>query len=84
MKHYYAAESIGINANTNRRHCATYMRFPTKWHRDQWIADGENRSKISASDSDMRHAASKPDAFWSDCEETGEQLIGGKPNQTRP
>jgi len=76
MKHYYATESIGINANTNRRHCATYMRFPTAAERDEWVADGQNRVAIPSSDSDMRHSIRNPDSFWSE-EEIGEQLIGG-------
>lgn len=74
MKHYYAVESIGMNANTNRRHCATYMRFTTESERDEWVNAKNHRTAIKASDSDMRHAARQEQAFW-DEQEIGEMLI---------
>ena len=74
MKHYYAVETIGINANTNRRHCATYMRFTSEAERDEWVSAKNHRSAIKASDSDLRHESRKETAFW-DEQEIGEMLI---------
>ena len=73
-KHCYAVESIGVNAATNRRHCATYMRFASKSKRDEWITAQNHRTAIAATDSDMRHAARNEMAFW-DEQEAGEMLV---------
>jgi len=74
MKNYYAVESIGTNANTNRRHCATYMRFSSVSERDEWVSAKNHRTVIKANDSDLIHGSRKETAFWEE-QEIGEMLI---------
>jgi hypothetical protein len=75
MKHYYAVESIGINANTNRRHCARYVRFPTLTQRDEWVAAKQERTPIHATDADMTHELRDSDCGWTDDDNGGEWLV---------
>ena len=75
MKNYYAVESIGTNANTNRRHCARYLRFTTAAQRDEWVAAKHHRSAIKASDSDMNHELRATEIGWTEDEQNGGEWL---------
>jgi len=77
MKNYYAVESIGTNANTNRRHSATYMRFKSLAERDAWVInDGTKWKSITSRDADLRHEMNVAEIGWMhDGESLGESLV---------
>jgi hypothetical protein len=74
MKHYYAVESLGISAATNRRHCPTYMRFVKKSQRDEWVQAANNRCAIKSNDSDLRHELRKESIGWYGQEDSQELI----------
>lgn len=75
MKHYYAVESIGTNANTGRRHCASYMRFTSEAERDEWVSARQDRTAIPANDSELRRAQNQPEAGWNEEQAVNAELL---------
>ena len=71
---YYAVQSIGINVNTNRRHCPTYMRFNSPQLRDEWVSARHDRAAIESADSDLRYSVRTANVGWMD-EAGGEWLV---------